>query len=78
MEHPNTMNESIFKLVINKHVTIFLSHFIESALEQKNSYSLIGVIKEVKDGFLLFEVDKNPFKKNHLININNIIGITFK
>ena len=71
-------NESIFKGVLNKHVTIYLSHFIESALENKNSYCLSGVIKEVKNGFLLFEVDKNPFKKNHLLNINNIIGITFK
>ena len=71
-------NESIFKRVINKNVTIYLSHFIESAFENKNSYFLSGVIKEVKDGFLLFEVDKNPFKKNHLININNIVGITFK
>ena len=78
MEAQNKENESIFKLVINKQVTIFLSHFIELASEQKNSYSLNGVIKEVKDGFLIFEVGNNPFKRKHLINITNIIGITFK
>ena len=72
----NTMNESIFGLLIDKKVVIYLSHYMDGATAKNNSFSLSGIIKKVHDGFLDFE--ENFIKIHYLININHIIGIKYK
>lgn len=72
----NAMNESIFGLLIDKKVVLYLSHYLDGASGKNNSFSLSGIIKKVHDGFLDFE--ENFAKIHYLININHIIGIKYK